>query len=350
MFLVPLNGFFFADVQVSPCPAGRIVRAEARNDNKSVGCHATKVGSSSKPICRPLGFSYIHYKISTFIKPHIFRMHHENKMKYEKIPPPGYLNRYVQYFWAYESKRMAGPPKTFRPITDGCPGIIIQVSESDPLFDQDKKQLPALCLYGQTIRHREIHAREQFRVIGVCFSPIGLKSIFGLNANLLTDSCTDLRSLPGQQALFLSEQVASTDSISRQIELLSTYLLTQIRRNNAQPNHVTSYALTQLVSSEGTISMRELQDRLNISERHLERKFKEEVGISPKLFSRICRFQASFQQLKTNKYDKLSDIAFENGYADQSHFIRVFKEFAGFPPNRYGKQSAEIVENLAEWF
>ncbi|MBD2754159.1 helix-turn-helix domain-containing protein [Spirosoma validum] len=271
-------------------------------------------------------------------------------MKYEKIPPPAHLDRYVQYFWTYESEGMAGPPKTFRPITDGCPGIIVQLSERDPLFDQNKKQLPTLCLYGQTIKHREIQARDQFRVIGACFSPVGLKSIFGLNADELTDTCAALNGLPGQQALFLSEQLAGTDSIRYRIELLSAYVSAQIRENKFQLDNVTDYALSQLIKSEGTIPLKELQDELNVSERHLERKFKEGVGISPKLFSRICRFQASFQQLKTNKYDKLSDIAFENGYADQSHFIRVFKEFAGFPPNRYGKQSAEIVENLAEWY
>ena len=270
-------------------------------------------------------------------------------MKYEKIPPPAYLRRYVQYFWAYDSKGVGDPPKTFRPISNGCPGIIVQLSESDPLYDQENKQLPMLCLYGQTIKHREIHAREQFRLIGICFSPVGLKSIFGLGADELTDTCIDLSALPGQQALFLSEQLVSTDSIPHRIELLSSYLAKQIRRNKARQDNVTEYALSQLIKSEGNISLKQLQNELNVSERNLERKFREEVGISPKLFSRICRFQASFQQLKTNNYDKLSDIAFENGYADQSHFIRVFKEFAGFPPNQYGKQSNEIVENLAEW-
>jgi AraC-like DNA-binding protein len=71
------------------------------------------------------------------------------------------------------------------------------------------------------------------------------------------------------------------------------------------------------------------------------------VGISPKLFSRICRFQATLQQLRTNGFDKLSDIAFEHNYADQSHFIRSFKEFAGVSPFQYQKQFEEIAENLS---
>jgi len=87
---------------------------------------------------------------------------------------------------------------------------------------------------------------------------------------------------------------------------------------------------------------------LLLSEKSFERKFKQGVGISPKLFSRICRFQAALNQLRNNHYRKLSDVAYENGYADQSHFIRAFKEFAGFSPQQYRLQSHEVVENLPE--
>jgi AraC-like DNA-binding protein len=98
--------------------------------------------------------------------------------------------------------------------------------------------------------------------------------------------------------------------------------------------------------SDGNISLKNIQKDLQLSERSFERRFKQCVGVSPKLFSRICRFQASLAQLRKNGYNKLSDIAYENEYADQSHFIRAFKEFAGFSPVQYQKKSKEVVENL----
>lgn len=61
------------------------------------------------------------------------------------------------------------------------------------------------------------------------------------------------------------------------------------------------------------------------------------IGISPKLFARISRFQESLYQLRAGKYDKLSDVAYENEYFDQSYFIRVFKEFTGFSPLQFKK-------------
>lgn len=270
-------------------------------------------------------------------------------MNYRQVQPPDYLKSYIRYFWILETDAIDNASKTFRPITDGCPGLFFQQAETSTFYDQDRKQLPALFLYGQTIRHREIHTSGNFNAIGICFYPYALKSVFGFDANELTDTCADLNVLSEKQGFFLLERLLNAPSTTQQIELVSAYLWTQIRKNNVRQDGITQYALSQLLESNGTILLKDLHEKLTISERNLERKFKQSVGISPKLFSRICRFQASLNQLRINSYDKLSDIAFENGYADQSHFIRAFKEFAGVSPDKYRKQSTEVIQNLTEW-
>ncbi|GAB3643424.1 DUF6597 domain-containing transcriptional factor [Spirosoma arcticum] len=267
-------------------------------------------------------------------------------MNYEQIQPPAQLNEYVRYFWTLESSADTSQ-KTFRTIADGCPGLIFQQAEKGVLY-QNKKQLPAVFLFGQSTKYAEIALRGQFSTVGVYFYPNALKSIFGLNAEELTNSCLDLNMLAAKQGSHLLEQLSNAPSINSQIELLSSYLFHQYKENNVQVDEPMHYALTQLIESRGNVSLKELQQSLRLSERSLERKFKQYVGISPKLFSRICRFQTSLNQLRANNYGKLSDIAFENEYADQSHFIRAFKEFAGFSPCQYQRQSNEVVENLSE--
>jgi len=74
---------------------------------------------------------------------------------------------------------------------------------------------------------------------------------------------------------------------------------------------------------------------LHLNERTFERRFVAAVGISAKQFSRIIQFQQSLEQLTVKDYTKLSDIVYSNGFADQSHFIRVFKAFTGKSPKKF---------------
>ncbi|MEO5891901.1 MAG: helix-turn-helix domain-containing protein [Ferruginibacter sp.] len=74
---------------------------------------------------------------------------------------------------------------------------------------------------------------------------------------------------------------------------------------------------------------------MHLTERTFQRKFEKNIGIAPNLYRRICQFNAAFQQLNNRHYQKLSGIAFQNGHADQSHYVRSFKEFTNLLPTDY---------------
>ena len=268
-------------------------------------------------------------------------------MKYQSIQPPDILKPYVRYFWSLETSAEDPVQKNFRTIVDGCPGLIFQQNNKGAFYKDDQR-LPETFLFGQSTKHAELNLSGNLGVTGIYFYPNVLKTVFGLNAEDLTDSCVDADSLVRSCNFHLSEQLANTSSITTQIQILSSYLLSHVDKNRKREDEIMQYALSQMVQSKGAISLNKLQEQLQLSERMLERRFKQYVGISPKLFSRICRFQSSLKQLRNNDYNKLSDIAFEHEYADQSHFIRSFKEFAGFFPYQYRKKSNEIVENFTE--
>ena len=269
-------------------------------------------------------------------------------MHYETIQPPVHLRGHVRFFWTLESHGTNPTPKTFGPIADGCPGIIFQHAHKGIFYDQQQKRLPEIFLFGQTTKHMQLHTTGNLHAIGVYLYPTALNAVFGLNAFELTNSCLDLDDLAVKQGLDLSEQLVNTDSKTEQIELLSSWLYSQIRKNKPKEEGAVQYILGRISQAKGNVSLKDLQAEVRMTERSFERKFKQSVGISPKLYSRVCRFQASLQQLRNNQYKSLTDIAFENGYADQSHFIRAFKEFAGFSPWQYQKQSKELVQNFPE--
>ena len=264
-------------------------------------------------------------------------------MKYQQISPPPHLKNYIRYFWVLESEDVGQFGKKLLPLADGCPGIIFQHSSLGSFYDPTREHVPEVFLYGQTVQPVELNLRGTFKTTGVCFYPYALNTIFGFNASELTDSCVDLTLLMNN----FKEPLLNAPSVNNQIEIFSAHLYRHIQKRNYHIDHVTEYALTQIVQSKGNLALRDLQRKLKLSERGFQRRFDLHVGISPKLFSRVCRFQAALVQLKNNNYTNLSDVAFDNGYADQSHFIRSFKEFAGFSPYRFQKRDRKIAENFS---
>jgi AraC-like DNA-binding protein len=267
-------------------------------------------------------------------------------MNYQTFSPPDVLKPYVRFLWALESNCVDNMPATFCALPDGCPGLMFHRADNGAFCNNNNKKLPGILLYGQSISPARLSTTGKLSTVGICFYPHALKSVFGMDAHELTGSCIDLTLLQNNKERRLHEKLWEADTLEEQVNLLTAYLLHFIQNKGNQNDAVTQYALSEIVHRKGSISLKELQTKLQLSERTFERRFKQAVGISPKLFARICRFQETLNMLRKNKFDKLSDIAYENGYADQSHFIRSFKEFAGVSPFEYKKQMTEVEENF----
>ncbi len=82
----------------------------------------------------------------------------------------------------------------------------------------------------------------------------------------------------------------------------------------------------------------------NINIRNLERMFNKHIGLTANTFSTLNRFHLSMNQLLQNNYDKFSDLAFDNDYFDQMHFIRDFKRFTGTTPRSFVHQKSSIMQ------
>jgi AraC-like DNA-binding protein len=108
-------------------------------------------------------------------------------------------------------------------------------------------------------------------------------------------------------------------------------------------------AIEKIKKDNSETTLTKIQSSLNLSERSLERIFNSNVGVSPKLFFRINRFQATLNCIRKNSFSHLTKVAYEYSYADQSHFIREFKEFAGINPKQYLLQTNEQAINFPEY-
>lgn len=252
----------------------------------------------------------------------------------------------VQKIWVLESGEADNSVKIFNPVSTGCPGIIFQQTERGMSCNGGITQLPVVFAYGQTVAPPKIEASGKLQAIGIYFYPHALNSVFGFNAHELTNSYADLNHILLENDSFLNEKLVNENSINEKIQLLSSCILKNQKKNNNNEDKLIKYCQQIITNSCGDASLKELHCYTQLSERSFERRFKAVVGISPNLFSRICRFQASLEQMRKATYKNISDIAYKYGYSDQSHFTRAFKEFTGFIPYKFMKHNNEIVENL----
>ncbi|SDP21682.1 Helix-turn-helix domain-containing protein [Mucilaginibacter sp. OK268] len=262
-------------------------------------------------------------------------------MNYQVIAPPPSLKKHVRYFWTLENQTDDVSQKTFTVMSNGEPGLIFQ---QDPrIFTGFKRErLPQLFVFGQATRYGQLHGSGSFSTIGVSFQPTALKSMFGLNANELTDQSTCISQLAKTS---LTEQLLSCSSTQQQVSCLSVFLQKQKQHDEGE-NKKLGYAVNAL--QRGKKLPRILYD-LNLSERSLERLFLTHIGITPILYARICRFQTSVALLRKGEIRSLTDIAYTLGYFDQSHFIRDFKIFSGVSPSIYLRKAIERMPGFPEW-
>lgn len=246
------------------------------------------------------------------------------------------LSLYVEGIYTFENQ--LEDKQTLLPFyADGYPGIIFQQAANGVYLKPKNKLLSEFFLYGQTISPIELSEVGPFRLIVFQLYPFAAKTLIGIDPKQLNDDCFDFNLLAKVNIREVTSQLKATSDFTAQKEIISSFLSTLIQYSSIRPDQRVQLAIKLIFNSKGKISLKDLRENLHVTERTLERQFMKEVGVSPKQFLKIIRFNTSLLQLSQEDYTKLSDIAYLNEYADQSHFIRMFKDFTGRTPSEFRK-------------
>jgi AraC-like DNA-binding protein len=266
-------------------------------------------------------------------------------MKYFAIQPKPSLARYVRCFWVYEGEASEAAPYIYRGFADGCTELVFHYRGpfDRVLPDEACETSIAAGIHAQTRKYTRWIVRQDWSIFGCYIYPYAIPRIFGFPANDLTDELTDLQSLLGRRGRELEERIMSAKDTASRIAILTAFFESRLDRDRRELPPVAA-SIDQVLGQKGLVDVRHIARSWYMSDRTFERRFKEFSGFGPKLYSRIARFQATLDYYGSGK--PLTDIAYECGYYDQSHFINDFKEFSGYSPKVYFSGQAEGSDYL----
>ena len=176
-----------------------------------------------------------------------------------------------------------------------------------------------------------------YDTVGVRIRPGCAAAFWRAAAHELTDVVVDATAVLGAGAASLLDRLRNTSDDRQRVREVEAFL----RRRMRQREHRVARSVDRLVAARGHLSIDALARDAGVGQRWLERAFHEQVGVSPKTLSRIVRFQ---QVLAHPRESGWADVAIACGYADQSHLIRDFTQFAGETPRELLASQAAVAD------
>jgi AraC-like DNA-binding protein len=183
--------------------------------------------------------------------------------------------------------------------------------------------------------------------VGIELTPLGARSMFGMPAGALAGEVVELDELLGRSAVELRDRMATAPDWSARFRVLDE-VLTRTLRDAEPPAPEIVHAWRALSARDGAISVNELAEEIGWSRRHLSERFRDEIGLTPKVTARIMRFEQAKLLLRTPGRPGLADVAAQCGYYDQAHMNREWNELAGCSPTVWMAEELPSVQDTLE--
>jgi AraC-like DNA-binding protein len=270
-------------------------------------------------------------------------------MHYQEIIPDSSLKHYVKCYYYYESGSATAFDDTVFP--SGTMEIIFNLGSGHwqtAGSQKDYQTNPPVELWGQITQPLSIRSLGKNIMMGIRFLPHGAALFLDEKAAGFNNLVVDYRDVAGAIASILHQQLLAAKTLPERITLIDTFLLTKLEKSKIKPNHLSIVhdVMRELRREDFFDKIDTVASRYGISSRYLQKLFLQHTGLTPKLYSKIHRFQQSLR-LITKKESPLTSIAYDCGYFDQSHFIREFKSFTGLTPGGYSLETSPLTGALA---
>lgn len=262
-------------------------------------------------------------------------------MNFKTYPVPKHLKNHVRYFWSCDvddSQKII----LFKNFADRFPRLVFQMDEKPLLMSLTNQQTPQAYICGIDTYTSTAKIESNFSHFGVSFYPFALYQIFKLNSQEMVDTILDLKTLGYGH---LIEQLNRAQTHETRINAIGRFIENKLNTKTITNNSIQEIILNNEIAFNTDLLA--LQKRYHITERTLERLFKANLGISPKKYQRMVRFEKSLELLNALPSIEMTSIVYQLHYADQSHFIKDFRRFADTTPQHFQQQKFLFSESAA---
>jgi AraC-like DNA-binding protein len=253
--------------------------------------------------------------------------------------PP--LAEFVDHFWLLTG---AQSPRQERILPSGTIELVVNLRENeiriyDPAsLDRKYRRFAGAVLSGTYSRVFVCDASQHESIIGVHFRPGGAVPFLDEAANQFADAHADLVDLWGRSAGELRERLCEAATPRERFRILESFLVGRLHRRPSKHHPAMAAALNMFGAAGTGASVREVARSVGLCERRFIQVFNTHVGVTPKLFCRLLRFQRTRALAQHVERIDWSQLASSCGYFDQSHLIHDFREFSSSSPTEYLRQ------------
>lgn len=268
-------------------------------------------------------------------------------MNYQTFQPHPDLASLIKCYWTLEVPIQAVAERQ-RIIPDGCIEMIFILGDDIKRYTSENEFIiqPRALVVGQITEPFIIEPTGYVHCFAVRFYPFGFANFVTTAIKNLANKETPIHQLFGKKtAKELEQKIIHAINTATRIEIVADFLLEKFK-SKKNIDSIVKLTVDTMLEAKGSTSINALLKEDLTKRRLLERKFVNQVGISPKQLSKVIRLQAALKLMLNQQSENLTQIAYESEYYDQAHFNRDFKEFTGINPKNFLEDDKMLLSSV----
>ena len=249
-------------------------------------------------------------------------------MRLCNLVPNNFLQPYVSRYWLWEKEPVL--PKIFSgtgtELMFHYGDLLLGTNQAGKMFT-----LPQCYIMSPRFTCYDLNPGNQLGFISIRFRAGAFRHFCKTPSTELVDSFVDIEDLWGSSGREFSQQVLEAGNLQQRIAIIEKFLMAFLTKYYKKEQPL-DQAVKTLLYDYKRVNLHDISQNLFLSQRQMERKFRNAVGVSPKAFQRISRFEAVMKNLLLHRSRKYLAVVLDHGYYDQSHFLKEFINCMGEYP------------------